>query len=317
MKKHIRNLFLVLFSLLFLFSSCTAGESPATEPAASPMPTSTPVVDAPEAEQETITQHPHEYVEYDPFEYAASFARAEGDLDGDGIDDEVIVWSEYLFQVPFFIEVNLSSGIRIRDKCDLTCLEFSSDVPEIVDITNDGKTDIIFPDLGGTDTVGSIYCLLIELEDDALVQTSVFKPGFFGQTDSTYLIESPWHIENFAEHQTVEVFSRPTGESFPIDCSELLKNIVWHNDVWNIDSYFPTFTFSGRLVEFENDTYGIKIATSIELCFRPYNGEDKPASRAFYTMCSTIRCDDGEWIVIEEELLPDDVFYEMWYRNPA
>jgi len=317
MRKNICSLFVILLAFVFLCSACTTGETPVTEPVVSPIPMSPPVVDVPMEEQESIVYYPHEYVEYDPFEYAASFARAEGDLDGDGIDDEVIVWCEEIFQVPFFIEVNLGSGIRIRDKSDICCLDLIADEPEIVDITNDGKTDIIFPRIGGTDTKGTIDCLLIELEENSLIQTSVFEPAFFGRGDVTYLIESPWHIENFAEHQTVEVVSRHTGKCFPIDCSELLKDIEWHNDVWEIDAYFDMFTFSGRLVELEDKTYGIKLATSIELCFRANDGERTTASKELYTMCSTIRYDDGEWIIIEEELLTHDEFYEMWYRNPA
>ena len=208
-----------------------------------------------------------------------------GDLDGDALKDKAeIIW-EGDFALPFDVKVTFGSG----ETASITIPDETVDVGAriyISDVTNDGKTEIVLPNIGGTDTLGTVSCLLIGYDGEKLVREDVFGDGFFNRTSSTYTVEMD-------EKYGFTARSVPTGSEI------FLYQMRFPYQKPGKELFFTSYTSDADIKESESGENGINVITSLEYGVYDESGENiikAPLSKIH----STIMYDNGQWKVVKE-----------------
>jgi len=212
---------------------------------------------------------------------------AEGDLDGDNLADRADITWEGMFAVPFAVDVHFGSGetksISIADESiEPTAKMF------ITDVTNDGTSEIVLPNIGGTDTQGTVSCMLIGYDGESLVREDMYSDGLFNRSSSTYVVEMD-------ESYSFKLKSIPTGNEFP------LEEIDVSDEVLSRDVFFTAYTVDRDIVDLYDGKKGILVTSWLEYGVYDQSGEKILKAQPYY-IYSTLACEDGQWKVLREDI---------------
>lgn len=235
-----------------------------------------------------------------PIAYAVSIIKDDTDIDGDGVMDSVHAYSTDLFEPPFYVDITLSTKEKpYHVSVDTDCLD-SGNKLYIVDITGDSIPDIVFPNLGGTDTRGTISPLVLTLKEDGVEQSAVFGAGFF-QKDSLTFVCSPINGDHTVGNNLYTLECKASGNKYAIDLHEGLSALGSVDSEDYTEILFDYATFSGDVVAVENGRYGIEIVSVINATTSNLNTGDGTTLETYY-LYSVLEYEDGGWKVGDERL---------------
>jgi len=222
----------------------------------------------------------------------------EVDLDGDGQFDTVRAYAMGLFDVPFYVDISLSaSGKEFHVPIKLTCLD-SFNRLYIADMTGDGKPEIVFPDLGGTDTRGQIYPLMLILHEDTVQQCPVFGEGFFAADSITFQFDTS-KVNLNAGHAVLNIHSYASNMEYEMDCSDaLLQYSLVAGDSYR-GLFASAYTIGGEVVELADGARVICVRTYIEVEAEHELGEGA-LWLGRYRISSMLQYNGGTWSVVGE-----------------
>lgn len=310
--------FLLVILSMALLCSCGGSNTIQEEPELSepsPVPDvadSEPGVDQNEQEPteepdeepiEEPTEEPTEEITEEPA-IVVSITTGDVDIDGDGVADSVHAYSTDLFTLPFYVDITLSAEkIIYRMPIDTDCLAMGNKL-RIVDVTGDGVPEIVFPDLGGTNTKGEISVVVLQRFGKVFKRIEVLQDGFFYRDSLNFIANEV--VADFVKPELVySITSYPSGKEYEIDLSDAARQLPEHREGYYSGLFFSYATFSGDVVELSDGKYGIRLKTGIQArAEKASNGGTDFLGR--YYLYSTIEYVDGDWIVADEYLLPDE-----------
>ena len=210
-----------------------------------------------------------------------------GDLDGDSLADKAEIKWEGNFASPFNITVSFGTG-------DVKTITISDEIVDstakihISDVNNDGKTEIVLPNIGGTDTLGTVSCLLIGYDEGKLFREDVFGEGFFGRGSDTYTVIMD-------DSYNFKVKNNYTGNEIR------LSGIDMTGFVPGKEVFFTSYTVNGNILESLDGKNGIMVTSWLE--YGVYDEADENTIMAQpCKIYSTLMWENGRWNITDEKV---------------
>ncbi len=212
---------------------------------------------------------------------------AEGDLDGDGIGDRAEITWEGSFACPFDVKVSFGTGHVQSITISHETVDFTARM-YIHDVTGDGSAEIILPNIGGTDTCGTVSCMVISYDGESLVYENVFGEGFFSRDSSTYIVEMD-------DSYSFKLKSIPTGEEYNLPSLDLDGKNPGR------DVFYNAYTVDGDIAMLDEGRKGIAFKSWLEYGVYDESGEKIIKGKPQY-IHSVMVSEDGQWKVIQESI---------------
>ena len=227
--------------------------------------------------------------------------RAVGDIDCDGTLDTVIAHTDDEFDwSPFNIYVIWGDGRHTEMQIDSDCLSSISKL-YLVDITGDDRLDIVMPDLGHSDTRGSISTLIMTYSDGTFKELSLFDGKFFNRTYTTYCAEKQLDADN--RLIGLSVVSLPSGNVISLPFIYDVSSDILPADPDSIENVFVDTwqPISGDVVRLPDGTWGLKFLTAAHYGFYMESDETVETIRlGDGYIYAFIKYRNGVWSVVDE-----------------